>query len=409
MIRIFCALVLVIIIPTVCSSQVTFTKGYYITKNDTLKGFVEERESYFGKSFKFKKFINDDAIMIDREKIHSIHLTDLYEEYIQRMVDIDEKPIETDKLEQTISKKIVSESAFLRYIVKGKVSLLKYKDNNSKVHFFYKKDEEVKELNFVRYQTENYKIIEFEEYKQQLKNLLGECTLNPKSVTFTEKSFTDFFFRLNQCLDPKAESKKNGFVSQKVKFIAIVGLASNSLDYNGNDNIFDIVSRSKFQNSTNITAGLGIDFANKKSKPTAFGIEVLWRNLGQYNSSLDEVAFGLNSVNISATSVNTNLTFKYSFLRDKFIQPYVKASIGASYLLSLKSDFEYNKSTASRIKREPLISLSSIGYSINGGVGLSIKSIIIEARMERFSHGTSNGILGIFNANSLHFIVGYKF
>ncbi|NOS91822.1 MAG: outer membrane beta-barrel protein [Cyclobacteriaceae bacterium] len=410
MLRIFCAVVFAIFTaPTICISQVSFAKGYYVTGSDTLKGFVEERASYSGKSFKFKKFINDDAIIIDREKITSIYLIESNEEYIQRLVDIDEKPVDTDKLDRTISKKIVTESVFLRYIVKGSISLLKYRDSNAKIHFFYQRADEVKELNFVRYQNENSKLVEFEEYKQQLKNLLGTCNLDVMTLSYAENSLVNFFLKLNKCINPQVGYQKIGPAGSKIKLNAIIGLSSNNLDYYGNDNKGEIISQGKYQSSTNYSVGLGIEFLNKKSKSSNFMIEVLLRSLGEYNSSLDKATYGINSINIRATSLNANFTFKYSFLRNKLVQPYLKAGIGASYLLNTKSSFEYDNFPITKQKIDPLISISSIGYALVGGVGLSVKNIFAETRVERFSHGTSNGIAGIFSTNSLHFVVGYKF
>jgi hypothetical protein len=399
---------LLLIIVSKGFGQTPFSRGYYVLNGDTLRGYVEERESYFKSALKFKQEVDSEPKSYEVGKISSIYLSDFDQLYIKQNVSIDKKPIDVSQLEENISKKIVNETVFLRFLVIGKVDLLRYKDEDNKVHFFYQKLGEVKELNFVRYRDKNSRLIEFEEYKQQLKNLFVDCELNVKSILFSEKSLAKSFTDYNRCMgfEIKSEQKRSG---TKLFINAILGLSSNVLSYSGRDNSGTIVGRTDNYNSTlNPVIGLGLNFKRKKSKPIDFAVELLWRKAGTYSSSLDPIAFGVNSVNISATFLHGNFTFKYSFLRNSLFKPYVKFGAGASYLMNSMTTFNYKIFPITNQTVDPLISLSSFGYNLIGGVGCTIKRIYGEIRLDRLSHGTSNGIPGILTVNSLSFTIGYK-
>jgi hypothetical protein len=392
-----------------CISQVAFTKGYYVTGKDTLSGYIEERETYSNTELKYKKERDGEPVNISFESVSAIHLSDLNEFYVKREVDIDKKPLDVGQLENTVTKRISHETVFLKNLVRGKVELLRYKDEDLRVHFFYQNEQETKELNLVRFLNKDGKMVEFMEYKQQLKNLFSDCE-NAKInvVDFSEKALINAFRKYNQCVGGFTYDT-NRVRHTRSSLFAIVGLSNNSLTYDGNDNQGSIARLGSYNSSINYNIGFGLNFKKKKAKPTDFALELIYRGTVNFSSTpIDPTIGRLNNINMSFSHSNLNMTFKYSFLRNSVVMPYVKIGIGVSYLLNSNTSNQYPDFLNRPITVNPLVDLNKLGYNLVGGVGISVKRFYAETRIDHISHGAAAGTRAIVFVNSIGFNLGYK-
>jgi hypothetical protein len=372
--------------------QTPFTKGYYVVNGDTLQGYVEERESYLSEIVQFKKELNSEPSSVKIENVSTIYLFEFDQLYVKRVVEVDKKPLETHHLEETITKKLVTETAFLRYLVKGSVDLLRYKDSDFRVHFFYQKDQEIKELSIVKYKR-NGQLAQFDEYKQQLKNLFSDCPkINAKGFSLTEKSLITIFKDYNMCISNQVYSTETKKTGSKKTFEIFAGLANQNLSRYGGDNAGSLTNESKYTTVSNFMLGFTFNLQRRKIKPTTYGIELIWKSNAAFKAdALEPVSANPATIRFDLSYVNLLFIYKYTFKRNSRFSPYLKIGGGASYLVTPNNNTArhlgfFGKSTVV----DPFVDLRSLGFTIEGGVGFSINRFSLEARTDFTFHGASN-------------------
>jgi hypothetical protein len=393
----------------VCFGQTPFTEGYYVVNGDTLHGFVEERESYLKDDVQFKKDLSGEPKTIKLENVSAVYLSRFDQLYIKKLVDVDKKPFEIQNLEETITKKIISETAFLRYLVKGSVGLLRYKDTDFRVHYYYQKNDELKELNLVRFKK-NGKMAQFDEYKQQIKNLFSDCPkMTSDRFSFTEKSLIKSFQDYNMCVSNKSYGAEKNITKSKKSFEVFAGLSNQNLNRYGGDNAGSLTNESGYTTTNNFMVGFAFNLQRSKIKPTTFGMEIIWKSNACFNANaLEPVSANTATIRFDLSYINLLLTYKYSILRNSRLSPYAKIGAGASYLISPNNNSAtyfgfFGKSTIV----EPFVDLRSIGFALAGSVGVSINRFSLEARTDFMFHGASNRGAAI-DVSSIGLTGGFK-
>jgi hypothetical protein len=394
--------------PTCC--QTAFTKGYYIVNGDTLQGYVEEKESYLNESIQFKKELADQPIAVKTENVSAIYLFEFDQLYVKRVIDVDRKPLETHHLEETMTKKIVTETGFLRYLVIGSVSLLRYKDSDYRVHYFYQKEQEIKELNLVRFRNKDGQLVQFDEYKQQLKNLFTDCPkMTAKGFSLTEKSLITSFKDYNMCVSNEDYSTDKKIIKTKKSFEIFAGFSNQNLNRYGSDNAGSLTSETGYNTVNNFLLGFAFNLQRRKIKPTTFGMDLIWKSNTSFKAdALEPVSANPATIRFDLSYINLLFTYKYSIMRNSRFSPYAKIGAGASYLISPNNNSAkylgfFGKSTVV----EPLVDLSSIGFALAGSIGGSINRFSLEARTDFMFHGASNRGAAI-NVSSIGLAMGYK-
>ncbi len=409
----FCLLILLTLVVSKASGQVSFTEGYYIINSDTLSGFVEERESYLNDKLKFRKKMDGETTSYLKTSVSVIYLSSLNQLYIKRTVDIDKKPFKVGELEENFSKKIVTETVFLKYLVQGKIDLLRYADEDSRVHYFYKNKQEIKELNQVRFKDKNGRMIEFPEYKQQIKNLFSDCVnQNLEPTSFSQKELEKIFIKYNECGGQNVSQKKKS--TSKTSLSIVTGFSNNRLSYEGSDYVGLIAQIPNYTPTTNYLIGIALNFSKRKASPLGLSLELLIKNAGQYVASpQDPIILRTYDVNMNFTYSNLNTNFQYSFLRNSKIVPYLKGGIGVSYLLNSTSRIRYPDLLSRTITVEPLTNFSNLNYNLLGAVGISVNRFHAEARFTLNPFAVKNDIStattsSIATIRSFDFLVCYR-
>lgn len=395
-------------------SQTSFQKGYLVVNNDTLRGYVDEKIPK-NTVVKFKATENGEITSYSLSTIGAFGFTDASEEFVLKKVDIDKKPIAVNALENTITKRIVNETVFLKYLVKGKADLLSYRDENSKQHFFYQKNGETMELNFVRYIARDSKYTDFEEYKQQLKNLTVDCSkMESQRPTFSEQALVRYFQFYNNCLTGVTYKKKTD--KSSVGIFVIGGFASNNFSYTGADAYHGATtpnaSSYPFSSVSSPIAGVSLTstpFSRGRS-PFSFGVELLWKKGGSFTSNNGE-AISLNTTREEYTInlpnfLTTNITIKYSPFKQGRIKPYLKAGLGLVLIPSSSSSL-YKANSISSLTINPLVDLRNYGSNIIGAAGVPLGQFFVETR---FDHSTfsGTGVASTQTVDALSVMVGYK-
>jgi hypothetical protein len=395
-------------------SQTLFLKGYLIINNDTLRGYIDEKIPK-STEVKCKTAQDADTKSYPLSTISGFGFTDTNEEYVFKNVDIDKKPIAIAALENTIAKRIVNEPVFLKYLVKGKVDLLTYRDENNKVHFFYQKNGETKELNFVRYLAKDSKYTDFEEYKQQLKNLTVDCPkMETQRPSLSEQSLIHYFQQYNNCLTGVTYQKKASKSSFGIFITA--GFASNNFSYAGADSYHGPTtpnaSSYPYSSISSPMFGLALlstPFARGQS-PFSFGVELIWKKGGAFISDNGQ-AISLNTTREEYTVnlpnfITTNVSIKYSPLKQAKIKPYLKAGLGLSLIPSPSSRLYKANSITSHIA-DPLVDLRSYGSNVFGAVGVSLNKFYMEARFDHSSFSGA-GVASTQTVDAGSMLVGYR-
>ena len=150
----FFSIILFVIITNVYS-QTEFVKGYIVRSGgDTLRGFIHNSDNLWNsKSLVFKKSRKSKEEKISAGEISGFFIEASDELFIKRVVEIDKKPIDLNRLDNNATIKTETDTVFLRLLVSGKMNLYGYYD--FKRHFFVEKDNHMEELIFIKYYTFN--------------------------------------------------------------------------------------------------------------------------------------------------------------------------------------------------------------------------------------------------------------
>lgn len=387
-------------------AQGSFQNGYIVINNgDTLRGAIDYNITRKGKHRLIKLIDNAGS---DKELRHDlvqlVYFNETNENFYNRVVDLDKKSIQTNKLQSNSAKLIERDTVLLKLLVDGNVRLYQYMDENGKEHFLYEKDGVALELNYIRYympattnpeegaakdQVASTTIREFKEYKQQLANLTRDCSaLQLKSASLTEKSLIKFFSKYNSCSKNLTYVYKN---KVKTSVSAMLGLANSHFKYAGND---------EYNNSlfvTNLTtAGT---YRYKPVNDLLFGINM------KFKKAIQSKYLGLNIVYQAGNYLHAggadgydskttkdfyfkfgNLTtmVDYNFRLYKYsprVSQYFSAGIGINYLLSndnyMKMVVEYPTRVVES-KIQPIVLMNKIGYAYSFATSTELKKFCVK-------------------------------
>lgn len=232
-------------------SQDNFIPGNYTDNNNNIiKGFINDKKwTENPVDFEFKRNLDDDENVLTIENVKRFEL-DNASIYERHQVNIDKSSDNINKLNQQREPTFKEETLFLKVVLSGDISLLKYRDN-IKNHFYYKKDNLITLLVHKRYLTTNGAIAENNSFKQQLVvniKCSNKDILNTENVTYSENSLVKLFEKYYKCND-QADTftlyKEKNKIELGIKLL--VGFYTNSFEVNSNQRrTFDYGSNSGF-------------------------------------------------------------------------------------------------------------------------------------------------------------------
>ncbi|MDC1162259.1 outer membrane beta-barrel protein [Tenacibaculum sp.] len=196
---------LAMFIATVNSyAQIDFEKGYFINNSNEKITCLIKNIDWKDNPTSFNYKLSDTA----KEGTNTINLVKEFgiyghSKYIKATIDIDRSSSNLNNLSKQRRPVFQKEKLFLKVLVEGKANLFSYNQNSLHRYFFSNQNNEITQLVFKKYRTENsFDAIYNERYKQQLWSSLkcDQISLkDTKKLKYKKKSLIDFFLKYNQC------------------------------------------------------------------------------------------------------------------------------------------------------------------------------------------------------------------
>jgi hypothetical protein len=410
------------LISTILFSQ-KLEEGYMVTATgDTLRGYIS-RSQLLKKKILFKTTeSNENATTYKPLDLKLFYLKVDQDYFYPAVVDVDQKPIAENNLENDPSLKFVRDTVILRLISKGKANLYSFKDQ-SKEHFFLQVDNgEIHELQYVKYfDSKKNSVIEGEYFKQQLKNELPGCGLDPSRIYYSESALGRFIDKYNQCMGTSIIS---GEVKKKIKtnFHLIIGASINLENkYSGMDLTSQLPhllilrpSEMTYENKVNPTIGFSLTFgSNKPSNPFRGGVELFWREFSTQAVSNYTGGSFLTATTTSKFNFKTaqlNIFGQRNFGSGK-VTPFIQAGFELNLLLQQNSYYSMVAANNSTVVDQsgPICTFNNAAIGYFAGAGVDYKKLRLITRFEGLQILASSGAQNSeFQAYNINILLGFR-
>lgn len=298
-------------------SQENYISGFVVKNDaDTLHGFVDYRNWKNNPDIiRFKSNIDDEPISLNPMDITEFQVED--EIYVSAIVDIEDSPLQTDKLKEDNKLNIKVDTTFLQTLYRGEKSLYYYKSSNSKENFYFKKDNSFNLLEYKKYLTlqDGKRVIaENKKYIGQLALYLNDCkNINSKieRTSYNQKSMLELFQFYYNCSSSNNSFEKK-LEKSHVEIGVLAGVSSTTLSFRSNS--FDYISKAKFNPSVNFSTGVFFDIVFPRNQGKwSLNNELLYstyKSTTSYDKNSNYPII-LSEIGYSYLKINNLLRFKY--------------------------------------------------------------------------------------------------
>lgn len=379
-------------------AQSSFSPGYILTlAGDTLKGTINDK----GWEINPRKiqFIDNATAAAENYFPHQIQgffVSTTNEFYRSAIAKIDYTPHKVDEvveLKQLMlheSDYVKTDTVFLRELARGKSSLYILKDKGDKVHYFVSKqsDATVTELINRAYRVNNQLAYSLT-YRTQLVDFLQgspKALQTLKTADYTTKDLQKLILLNNGTEAVKVKHQND---KEQIQFYVTAGV---SKIQPGLTSIFTYPS--KFQYSTNPTAGLGLNLTIPRSKNRLNLYNEVSFKTYTSKSEYDYLYAGSISrtqiMNVSASYVKWNGLVRYKLSTGSW-QPFVQAGITIGLNLQRSDSYKERYSADKYTTERSLFAFEGwqkMDYGWIAGAGVHRKRLVLEVRYERIADMT---------------------
>ena len=376
--------------PIQSLAQSRYKQGYYIDDSGVRhEGWIRDTDwRKVPVSFRFKTSTAGDASAIRLDGIQEFSIGgQVFSEYT---VDIDQSKDNLQWLSEGKEPQFERKEVFLKQLVKGDVSLLSCYDND-RVHFFYEKEGEIKELIWKRYAPTTNSIRENKTFQTQLIteiNCQNYSFDKVQSLKYREEDLVPYFNNHNECAagysiadqareesliedstlpladrnlpdqEPPSEGKKKDF-----NFGLKLALLGNSFDNSITEKV----------NQTDLRFGLGFEFFLPYVNNTiSILIEPSFKAF-DYNEETDRNIFDLKY-----NSLEVPFGVRYSLPLSQQFRLFVNGFYVFSHSLNSEYNVTFINDDLSRFRRT--FGVASSSGNVSYGLGIEYKKIALEVR-----------------------------
>jgi hypothetical protein len=403
------------------AAQKNFVRGYYITASgDTVQRFIDDRN--------WVK--NPDQIRVSDSPESSTFTTYSASDikgfvltngdvFVSEIVQIDKSKENLNQMNIGDAPVIVTDTVFLRVLVRDKLSLLFMEDENSKKHFYLQIENTRPEELIVqkRLMLVNGKrvVSSTDAYKELLNNHFQDCPEAARRISTTQLQtamLTKLFTKYNTCFANAAEPQ---YVAKSEKVIyktgAVAGLSPTGLEVDKEDATYSL-SNSGLANSYTIGLSLNAILPRANGRWSVYN-ELAWKyysmtgenesrpGLGQYRHKKFDVKMGY-------IGLNTMLRYQFPLAT---LQPFITIGIANNFNVVDNSIVEtYNSSFSSEKTTTGAFMAPTRKYeqALLAGVGVAFNKFNVSGRYE-YGNGMS-AISSISTIRSTYnILLGYSF
>jgi hypothetical protein len=413
--RIFQRYIAVLLLCSVHTSYLGAQKLYLegiITDNEnqTRHGLIDYRDwNYNPEIIRFIPGANDTPLTFSPSTIKFFSVNN--ENYISAVVTVERTPAGMDELLIDGRRKLAEDNVFLKVLLEGETDLYYLNERQSGRHFYIRKNDgsdiiELAQYNAVADIEGRKKLVTRDEYKDQLKNLMGDCPMLVPLVhlaDYTAEDLTELVREYNKCMGQEPDYIAE-LPSVEYQLRISAGISAFKLDFFGSGS--RDLAAAGFPVTYKPAAAVGLDIIFPVARK-AFSVynelgfqqwevhdDVLWyENENEY----DEIEISLGGHNIRLLSV-----FMYTYPARK-IKPYVYAglvNVFNTITRNNKITVAHFYTTETESTGVALPDYRRYTQSLAAGLGLKYKNAGIDLRYER-----GNDITRSMNLNSCTNIV----
>ena len=399
-------LILIVFILAINSlrCQVSFEKGYFI-KNDgsKIECFIKNQDWKYNPDrfhFKTSENSNDETISISDVKEFGIINKS---KYVRELVMVDQSSTDVEKLSPDRNPNFTEKLIFLKALVEGKSSLYFYQENND-IRFFYSNinNSKIEQLIYKSYVDENKKILQNNQFRQQLFNDLKCPSISAERINtlkYNKGQLVKFFLDYNNCHESLISSYEPKQQKNNLHLSIKPGIRSNKFQIN----------REGFDDRT-------LDYGNIVSYRLGLEAEyILPFNSNKWSILLEPTIHSFNGNKSSNLKANNNQESEQVDLDYKSIE----FSLGARHYLYLSNNsklffntfyvFDFNGSSSITFEVKSDLEISQQSYFSVGLGYMYADKFSLEVR-----NGFNNDVLWNVDSYSsdyknISLILGYKF
>lgn len=393
--NILSTLVLLLMTTSPILAQITFEPGYYINNlGSKTDGFIKNIDWKDNPTeFEFKTSLDSDPKILLIRNVQEFGFPTI-DKYVRATVDIDKSSNSLRSMDNDRNPQFEKEQLFLKLVVEGKASLLRYEKGNLVRYFYQIGNDSIKQLVYKRYLLKSVRMVATNErYKQQLLNDLKCSSISEadmKNLEYEDKGLKRIFIAYNTCenIDYTVYDKKanQDFFNLNLR----VGLNNGNLSiqrYSPYSN-----TETKFGSKLGFRAGLEAEFVLPFNKNKwALIIEPTYQDYSAENK------IGKRDAKVDYKSLELPIGVRYYF----FLNDNSKIFVNASYVFDfgLRSKVDFSSGSDLDIKSRNNIAFG-LGYKY-------VDRYSLEAR-----YNLNRAILGNYinynsDYNSLSLVLGY--
>jgi hypothetical protein len=340
--------------------------------------------------------------------------------YVSEVVKIDKSPTRLDYIKFGDNPVVVTDTVFLRVLVRGKANLLYLKDENGKEHFYLQNKDLVPQELILRHYVQKVNgrnvLTSSSIYKGQLQLFFSDCpSVKNKTnhIDYKVSDLKDIVQQYNFCMG----ANEKDFVAEKqftkVKVGMLAGVTQAKLRFSGEENNKEL-AQSDFESPMSHSLGFSLNIILPRSRQKWSVQNELAYKPYEAQGYFEEVKstdyYSKSALQFKLGYVGLSHLLRYQMPLKK-LKPFVNAGIANNFAFSTINQ----KVTTSRFysadrveKKEALTSLRKYEQALLMGAGCATGKITGEIRFE-----TGNGIVS-FNGlksskNMLSFLIGYSF
>jgi hypothetical protein len=376
-------------------------KSYIVLKQDTIYGFVRNTNLEKNPSFVyFRTNKEQDWKGYSGEEISAFYT--LGTSFESHLVSTDFSSAKIDDIRINATSLVVDSTLFLRSILKSElITLYEYLDENSKVHFYIRKDQDKPEELMRKPYYKNGLLGYRNVYWSVLESNLSDCSQidqeSIKKTGFGADSFKKIVNAYLKCKDVVTDSKKSANERRVVSFYGYCGVGAGRLSFSGLmptyiDKLSGLTKIGRLGGVV-FQAGFFLETIPSKLNPRLalsadIGIKSGSANGTGYFPSLSTSPSGNQSYDFQFTYITFRPGVRYTFIEVKQIKPFISLGVSFSYSISFKSRYElvenfvtgFSKITTDEAIGSDLFRKSELGLFISSGVKL--KRVNFEIRFE---------------------------
>jgi hypothetical protein len=211
---------LLILLPTICFSQILFEKGYFLDlENKRFDCLIKNSDwSDNPNSFTYKLKENSREIKGSLDSVTEFGVEDQFK-FVKRTFELDISSNKKTELSQDSQPEFQTTTAFLKVVIEGQATLYTYKIGSNKTFFYSIQNQNPKQLIHKEFIASNDVISENNEFREQIRVELSTPMLNKEAIRkirYNENDLKEVTINYNKSKSSESKiiksiSKKNGF------------------------------------------------------------------------------------------------------------------------------------------------------------------------------------------------------